>query len=190
MKKNLILTDCDGVLLNWENSFIAWMTEQGFSADPTNSSYDMHKRFGERKAKIKQLVREFNNSAWIGFLKPHKDAVFGVTELASKGWRFGAITSLSEDEYAKKLREYNLEQLFGDVFDFVTCVDTGADKDEALLPYKDSGLYWIEDKPENAKLGVDFGLNTIMLRHQHNANFSYDGVHVVDNWAQIVNYIN
>ena len=83
MKKNLILTDCDGVLLNWEKSFIAWMTEQGFSADPTNSSYDMHKRFGERKAKIKQLVREFNNSAWIGFLKPHKDAVFGVTEVSS-----------------------------------------------------------------------------------------------------------
>ena len=57
MKKNLILTDCDGVLLNWENSFIAWMTEQGFVADPGNASYDMHKRFGERKAKIKQLIQ-------------------------------------------------------------------------------------------------------------------------------------
>ena len=190
MNKNLILTDCDGVLFNWEKSFINWMTEQGFNADPTDNSYDMHKRFGERKAKIKQLVREFNNSAWIGFLGPHKDAVDGVARLAEKGWKFGAITSLSEDTYAKKLREYNLKELFGDVFEFVVCIDTGADKDEALLPYKDSGLYWIEDKPENAKLGADFGLNTIMLRHQHNANFSYDGVHVVDNWAQIVNYIN
>ena len=82
----LILTDCDGVLLNWENSFIDWMTEQGFSADPNDNSYDMHKRFGERKAKIKQLVREFNNSAWIGFLKPHKDAVFGVSELVKRGY--------------------------------------------------------------------------------------------------------
>ena len=186
----LILTDCDGVLLNWENSFIGWMSEQGFTPDPSQYGYDMSKRFGERKAKIKSLVREFNNSAWIGFLKPHLDAVDGVARLAEKGYTFGAITSLSEDVYAGKMREYNLQQLFGDVFDFVTCIDTGADKDEALLPYKDSGLYWLEDKPENAKLGADFGLNTIMLRHQHNANFHYDGVHTVDNWAQIVNYIN
>ena len=166
------------------------MTEQGFNADPTDNSYDMHKRFGERKAKIKSLVREFNNSAWIGFLKPHLDAVDGVARLAKKGYTFGAITSLSEDVYAGKMREYNLKELFGDVFDFVTCIDTGADKDEALLPYKDSGLYWLEDKPENAKLGADLGLKTIMLRHKHNASFDDTRVKVVDNWAQLVNYVN
>ena len=78
-------------------------------------------------------------------------------------------------------------QFVGDVFEFVQCLDTGADKDEALLPYKDSGLIWIEDKPENAKLGADFGLKTFMLRHAHNATFNYDGVTNVDNWTQIVN---
>jgi|TARA_B100000902_G_scaffold30247_1_gene36208 phosphoglycolate phosphatase-like HAD superfamily hydrolase len=190
MNKNLILTDCDGVLLNWENSFIEWMSEQGFTPAPDNFGYDMSKRFGEKKAKIKSLVREFNNSAWIGFLKPHLDAVWGVEQLAAKGWRFGAITSLSEDVYAGKMREYNLQQLFGDVFDFVTCIDTGADKDEALLPYKDSGLYWLEDKPENAKLGADLGLKTIMLRHKHNASFDDARIKTVDNWAQLVNYVN
>ena len=33
-------------------------------------------------------------------MKPHKDAVFGVSELVKKGYKFGAITSLSEDVYA------------------------------------------------------------------------------------------
>ena len=41
----------------------------------------------------------------------------------------------------------------------VTCLDTGADKDEAFAPYKDSGMYWIEDKTANAVLGADMGLN-------------------------------
>ena len=63
----LILTDCDGVLLNWENSFIEWMTEQGSGANPNDNSYDMHKGLVKENPKIKQLVREFNNSAWIGF---------------------------------------------------------------------------------------------------------------------------
>ena len=52
------------------------------------------------------------------------------------------------------------------------------------------GAYWIEDKPENAKLGADLGLKTIMLRHKHNATFDDARIKVVDNWAQVVNYIN
>ena len=52
----------------------------------------------------------------------------------------------------------------------VTCLDTGADKDEALAPYKDSGMYWIEDKTANAVLGADMGLNTLLVNHGHKLN--------------------
>ena len=40
----------------------------------------------------------------------------------------------------------------------VLCLDTGADKDEALAPYFNSGAFWIEDKTENAELGAELGL--------------------------------
>ena len=191
VKFKLILTDCDGVLLDWEAKFIEWMGAKGFAPNPNEFVYEMAQRFGMKKPKIREFIREFNESAWIGFLDPFLDSVWGMEQLSAKGYTFGAITSLSEDEYAKKMRIINLGNLFPtSTFEFVECIGTGADKDESLLSYKDSGMYWIEDKPENAKLGADLGLNSIMLRHQHNANFSYDGVHVVDNWAQIVNYIN
>lgn len=185
----LILTDVDGVLLEWEGAFHEWMKEKGFVRNDI-PTYDMHVVYNKEKAHIKALIREFNESAWICCLKPFRDAVDGVFALYSKGYRFGAITSLSKDPFAAKLREQNLREVFGDVFDFVTCIDTGADKDEALLPFKDSGMYWIEDKPENAKLGADFGLKSLLVRHPHNANFSYEGVKMVDNWAQIVNTIS
>jgi phosphoglycolate phosphatase-like HAD superfamily hydrolase len=185
----LILTDVDGVLLDWETAFHAWMVSNGFVRNNI-ATYDMHVVYNKEKDHIKALIREFNESAWICCLEPFRDAVDGVKALAAKGYRFGAITSLSNDIFAAKLRERNLATVFGDVFDFVTCIDTGADKDESLLPYKDSGLYWIEDKPENAAVGADFGLKTLLLRHPHNANFHYDGVKGVDNWAQIVNTIS
>jgi FMN phosphatase YigB (HAD superfamily) len=185
----LILTDVDGVLLNWEDAFHDWMEAKGFERNNI-ATYDMHIVYNKEKAHIKALIREFNESAWICCLKPLRDAVDGVFALYSKGYRFGAITSLSNDPFAAKLREQNLREVFGDVFDFVTCIDTGADKDEALLPFKDSGMFWIEDKPENAKLGADFGLKSLLVRHPHNANFAYDGVKMVDNWAQIVNTIS
>lgn len=184
----LILTDVDGVLLDWEGAFKNWMEAQGF-VHTGIATYDMHIAYGQKKSHVKELIREFNNSAWMCCLQPLRDAVYGVEKLAEAGYRFGAITSLSLDPYAGKLREENLKNIFGDVFDFVTCLDTGADKDDALLPYKDSGLYWIEDKPENAKLGADLGLKSILVRHEHNAYFDYSGVTKVDNWTQIANKI-
>ena len=180
----IILTDVDGVLLDWETAFHNWMEAKGFVRRAI-ATYDMHVVYNKEKAHIKALIREFNESAWICCLEPLRDAVEGVKMLVAKGYRFGAITSLSNDPFAAKLREQNLKNVFGDVFDFVLCIDTGADKNEALLPYKDSGMWWIEDKPENAQLGADFGLKTLLVRHPHNANFHYDGVKGVDNWAQI-----
>ena len=184
----LILTDVDGVLLDWEGAFHDWMESQGFERNGI-ATYDMHVAYGRKKDHIKELIREFNNSAWMCCLKPLRDAVDGVQMLVDAGYRFGAITSLSLDPYAGKLREDNLRNIFGDAFDFVVCLDTGADKDEALAPYKGSGLWWIEDKPENAKLGADLGLKTLLVRHEHNATFDYDGVTKVDNWTQIANKI-
>ena len=196
MKYNnkVILTDADGVLLNWEYAFTVWMEQHGHTqVDDANFIYDIGKRFGlESNNMGHRLVKQFNESAAIGFLPALRDAMYYVKRLHEEhGYVFRCITSLSTDRNAYKLRKMNLEKLFGETaFEELVCLDTGANKDEALEPYRDSGLYWIEDKPENAKLGADMGLNTIMLRHQHNANFTYDGVKVVDNWAQIVNYVN
>jgi len=190
-RKDIILTDVDGVLLDWESKFTEWMETKGFRPEPEQYSYEMNLRFGLKKPHVKELIRQFNESAWIGFLQPLRDSVEGVRVLhQEKKWRFGAITSLSEDPFATQLRKNNLEIIFGeDTFDFVKCIDTGADKDNELLPYKDSGLYWLEDKPENALLGADLGLNTILMRHKHNANFYDERIKVVDNWTQIVNTI-
>ena len=103
-----------------------------------------------------------------GILIALRDARSGVAKLIEAGYDFHVITSLSLDKYAKKARVKNLQNIFGkDVFTNknVTCLDTGADKDEALAPYKDSGMYWIEDKTANAVLGADMGLNTLLVNH-------------------------
>ena len=72
------------------------------------------------------------------------------------GYCFHCITSLSEDDNAGKLRKMNLRKLFGKTaFEKFVILDTGANKDEALAEYKDTGLWWIEDKPENALAGLN-----------------------------------
>ena len=103
------------------------------------------------------------------------------------GYVFRCITSMSTDANAKKLRQMNLEKLFGKTaFEELVCLDTGAPKDDALAPYKDSGLYWIEDKLENAECGLDLGLKPILVEHGFNMNDKLrPGITKVTNWKEI-----
>lgn len=187
----VILTDVDGVLLNWEYAFKVWIERHGYKLREDVMEYDVADRYGITKEKSKELVRFFNESAAIGFLPPLRDAMYYVDLLHRKhGYVFHAITSLSTDPSAGKLRTENLSKLFGEtVFEKVLCIDTGADKDEALLPYKDSGLFWIEDKVENAELGNAFGLSSILMEHGHNMNHNNPDIPIVKNWKEIYEII-
>jgi len=187
----VILTDCDGVLLNWEASFTTWMAQKGYNKIDADE-YDVAKSYGLSKAESKPLVRQFNESAWMGYLPALRDARSGVAKLVEAGYEFVCITSLSLDENAKKARVRNLQAIFGeDVFTMenVVCLDTGADKDEALAEYAGLGLWWIEDKTENAKLGVAMGLNTILVNHGHNQDCDNTNIKRVANWAEIVSIV-
>lgn len=186
--ERLILTDCDGVVLNWENAFNEWMKARGYRKVPNgNSVYKIGSRYGIDQDYGYRLVREFNNSSWIGFLSPFRDAVYYMDLLYRRhGYRFHVITSLSRDPYSQRLREQNLYNFFGhQMFEKVTCLDTGANKDAALASYRDSECVWVEDSVKNAQVGRDLGLRTFLMEHAHNSTRCPDGVSKVANWQQI-----
>jgi hypothetical protein len=84
----------------------------------------------------------------------------------------------------------NLKKLFGETaFEKIVCLDTGADKHEALTLYQNSGCVWVEDKPENAEVGLDLGLRSILMEHGHNMNHANERIPVVKNWREIYELI-
>tara|TARA_A100001011_G_scaffold354504_1_gene396969 strand:- start:2060 stop:2641 length:582 start_codon:yes stop_codon:yes gene_type:complete len=189
--EKIILTDVDGVLLDWETAFYEWMKNKGYDAK-NEGVYNMEAVFEMRQDKTKALIKEFNNSAWMGYLQPLRDARSGVAKLVEAGYTFYAITSISLDLNTKKLRQRNLDNVFGkDVFTKLVCLDTGADKDDALEEYKDSGLYWIEDKTMNANLGARLGLKSIIITHKHNSNDNEldSSVQRAGKWTEIVDIV-
>jgi FMN phosphatase YigB (HAD superfamily) len=191
MSNKLILTDADGVLLDWEWAFRVWMLEHGhIFNDEGKDQYSLHHHYlGTTKDDIKKLVKIFNESAAIGFLPALRDSVHYVKRLHEEyGYQFRVITSLSLDVNAGKLRKMNLRKLFGNAIESVICLDTGADKDDALEPYEDSGLFWIEDKPENADLGHRLGLRSILVEHGHNMHHACN-YNIAKNWKEIYDII-
>lgn len=187
-KDKVILTDVDGVLLNWGYAFDIWMRQKG--ARPANPfEYSIDKMYDIDKAEGKQLIRFFNESSAIGFLPPLRDAIHYVRKLHEQhGYVFHVITSLSLDQNSQNLRTMNLYKLFGEtVFERLVYLDTGADKDEVLAEYKDTGYIWVEDKVENAIAGDKVGLESLVMEHGYNMNDP--NFPMMKNWKDIYQYL-
>ena len=194
----IILTDVDGVLLEWENHFTKWMLQRHYYTDKgekvypykllpnKENTYEMAERFGLTKFQIRKEIREFNKSAWMGNQEPMPDCVQWVKLLHAEGWTFIPITSQTSDLPAQALRKIRLNTIFGEtVFSNYHILDTGADKDSVLEQFKDTGLWWVEDKPYNVETGLKFGLRCIIIDHEYNRDFNHEKVVRVNNWKEI-----
>jgi len=194
MPTQTILTDIDGVVLDWEEGFSVWMEHHGHKkVKGYQFMYNIGERYGMTAEQGSKMVKQFNESAAIGFLPPLRDAQHYIKLLHEKHRvDFVAITSLSLDPYAGQLRERNLKKLCGTAFSKVVCLDTGADKDDILQEYAAlyPGAIWIEDKPENALAGHDQGLDAILMEHGHNMNDPLNhNFKVAVNWQDIYAYV-
>ena len=194
----IILTDVDGVLLEWEHHFTKWMLqrtlfdERGARYHPyrllpdKENTYEMAERFGLTKTEIRKEIREFNRSAWMGTQRPMLESQTWVKLLAAEGWTFIPITSQTSDIPAQQLRKKRLSELFGEhIFVNYHILGTGADKDSALAEFHNTGLYWVEDKPHNAIAGLKYGLKPILIDHPYNKDFEHPDVIRVSNWKEI-----
>lgn len=189
--KKKMVCDADGVLVNWEYAFNLWVQDLGLVPVPgTEKVYDLSVKYGISKENCRNIVRKFNSSISIGYLPAMRDSVEYVTRLSQEGYVFDVVTSLSLDPFAQKLRTQNLKKLFGNVFDQIHYLDTGANKDEVLFNnYYNSGLIWIEDKIENANAGFVYGLKPILLAHGHNFEYRNEYIPVAKNWKEIYDMV-
>ena len=184
-----IITDCDGVLLDWAYAFDVWMGQHGHKRlKNTDQYYYQDLRYGISMEESIRYIQDFNESGCVGFIPAYKDSVEYVTKLNKLGYRFEVISCLAQDKYSQKLREKNLRHLFGDVFDFIVCaLDFTKGKEEYLLDrYKGKEYYWIEDSVNHAESGKRVGLKSILMDHPYNKE--WDGPRV-KNWKEIYEII-
>lgn len=169
--EKIILTDCDGVLLNWGGAFEQWMTDHGHPRIPgTEDEYSIEKRHeGVTYDMAQQMIEDFNTSKALRYLAPYKDSEEYVAKLVEEGFRFIAVTAVSDDPVAEINRRYNLMNRFGDIFDEIHCTPLGESKQGVLRKgWGGSGLLWIEDHFKNAEAGYEEGLRPIVVDTPYN----------------------
>ena len=186
----IIGVDVDGVLLKWEEAFDNFMAGQGLTKKD-QGHFDLRKHYPEVPADaLNTYISVFNESAYMRYLEPMDGAVEYVKKLADEGYRFSVITSQTLDKVANRAREDNLKEVFGDVFEEFTFLETGQGKYFALQKF-DIGTIWIDDKPDNVESGKVLGLVPIILDLPHNRSYNNKQMNIqrANSWKDIYDII-
>jgi FMN phosphatase YigB (HAD superfamily) len=138
----------------------------------------------------------FNETVYIRNLPPYRDAIKYTRKLHEDyGYVFHAITSISDDPLVIESRVENLHRVFGrSMFFDITCLHHSVSKTTILGQYANSNCYWVEDHLENCALGLDLGLQPILMNQAYNiTNFTsnprYKYLPRVSSWFDIYSRI-
>jgi FMN phosphatase YigB (HAD superfamily) len=198
-REKIILTDADGVLINWNDTFDEYITARGYEGIPlTDHYYNLASRYRHSDGteaewqEIARHVREFNQSEHIATLPAYRDSQRIIADLVEHDFSFIVVTSLSDHPDALEYRTHNLKMLFGDVFDEVICLETGASKQHALTRWAGTGYIWVEDHFKNAEAGHEVGLKPILIDTPYNRHFQTDlfpRVNEKTPWSEIYKFV-
>ena len=174
LNEKVILTDCDGVLLDWEYHFYKWI-KATFNLEKIHDFYNIAKALDINHDEGYMLVARFNTSKYMKTLSPLRDSIKYVRKLHEEhGYLFHVITSQTNDPLGQEYRKENLVNVFGNVFDGFTILGCGDDKIDALKEWEGTECWWIEDKAANIEMGNKVGLRGILIDHSWNKNNTYD----------------
>lgn len=182
MKKPYLLTDVDGVLLDWIKSFGLYVQSRGYKLNfPTPKTWEMTEWFGGDHKTIVKLITEFNSSPAFAEIPVLEDARRVLPILAEK-YRLVAITCCSTDKKTISRRKSNLK-LLGVSFEEVHCLNFTDSKSDLLKSYDPS--IWVEDRIEGAESGFNAGHQSFLRGATYNQNHNHEGVIRVSSWDEI-----
>jgi uncharacterized HAD superfamily protein len=190
-KNKTILLDIDDTVLDWSEGF-KMFAERKLNKKllGRQTNYDMEKWLGIDKKEIIKMVKDFNdNSTEFSLLKPIAKSEIYLPLIKKKGYELIAITSCSDKETSIIRRKQNIINVFGDIFSNVHCISLSSSKKGHLQNYEPT--LWIEDKVENAQLGLELGFKSIIIEQPHNINQKDKNPQIiwVKDWTEIYSMI-
>jgi 5'(3')-deoxyribonucleotidase len=184
--KKVLLTDVDGVLVDWVGSFGKYAQSRGYQLNtPTPKTWEMTEWFGADNDAIRVLIQEFNSGKDFESIPVFQDALKVLPELR-RHYDLVAITCCSDDPKVISKRKKNLEMLNVD-FKEIHCLPQTASKSDLLKSY--SPTIWVEDRVEGAEAGHEAGHRSFLRESTYNNEYNNPEIKVVSGWEEILRLI-
>lgn len=196
MANDLVLLDCDDVLLDYLPGIMAFARKKGLDPNPDGpGQYDITQWLGITPDASRTLIREFNEGVETGFgdLPAIPGAIEGVATLRRAGYRLRIISSFSDKPASIRVREDNLARVFGEgAFEGMDVLALGSRKKEALARHPRS--HFVDDLVKHAIDAAELGHTSFLMRAHHNAaDFAHEAmpsVSRVQDWPHLVTLLD
>jgi hypothetical protein len=184
-----LLTDVDGVLLDWTTAFAEYMRSLGFKVPNTPPpTYKLCEWLGMTDAEILKHIHDFNESAAFSRVPAFDDAVSMLSFMAVR-FKIVAISCCSESQFSRDNRVKNLKDKFGDIFADIVLLPLRVSKTEVLSKYP-KGSIWVEDRFGYAKEGLELGMKTYLLSRPYNLGYGKPGITHCNSWFDVLTCVN
>lgn len=167
-KNNLVVLDCDDVVLDWHKGFIEYVeanTPHKLNHNHPHDSWDMWDWFYDLpKERFTELVVEFNGYPRV--LQPTEMARPALLDLYYAGNELVVLTSFGGCPIQTKFRQDYLKVVFGDIFKEIIVLPLGYCKKDSLK--KLNPRVFIEDNKAHAEKAIDLGIRTYLVSTTYN----------------------
>jgi len=174
--------DIDGCCLDFTTGIIDFVKNNSlqYNIDPSDEKFGL-----KSEKEISKLVNLFNQSVEFSELKPFQDTLEFMTKISKEfNYKFVAVTTCLGNEITKKLREKNIKNVFGDLFEDVICLPIGTSKLKTLQQFNPS--FYVDDKLKHVNDSYSLGYISFYMQQPYNINIkSKKEIVDVYNWKEI-----
>lgn len=188
MKEKVIISDIDGVAIDWLQGFINYMesTHKIFALHDKPSQFGMNDIF-PGVAKPWEFILDYQHSEFYLNLDAYEDAQKSFKALHNNGFKIILLSSCGDSDFITKARTENIEDKFGDCIEELIMLPYASSKTEALLKLPQGAF--IEDQMKVAIEGVQTGKTTFIRNMPYNVNDHHDQVTRINSFLELPNHL-
>lgn len=193
MRKTLV-TDCDGVLLNWLSGIPKFLAEQGLDsrhlADRLegNQFVPIEEIFmSETLEQALSRMSGYQSSHWLKQLPAMEPGAEVIVERLSDEYEIIVVTSFSEDKEAQRNREENLQLRYGSSISDLICLPFSANKTDVLKDLAKSRdvRLWIDDQIKHVHHGINAGIESYQYTYGMTCGRNTGEVRELNSWREV-----
>lgn len=193
MKKTLV-TDCDGVLLQWLTHVPDFVEELGLDTSHLRDCmkgnqfipfFDLFAAKNEKEAF--ERLEAYQESDYLKRLPIMEDGAEKAISNLSKEYEIIVVTSFSENPKAQRNRAENLELRYGNAISDLICLPQAADKTEVLKDLAKSRdvKIWLDDQIKHVHHGINAGIDSYQYTHGMDCGRNTGEVKEIDSWKKV-----
>lgn len=185
-KPKLLLSDLDGVYVDWARGFVNYMASIGYEAPHSNPTVFTMTDIFPMLEKPWLHIKDFQQTSFYDEVKPYAGAQEAYQDMVDAGVRIIAVSSCGLEQETVRMRTEFIESQ--GVFSDMVLLELGASKQEVLETFENAAF--IDDQPHVAFEGAEAGHIALLKSMPYNLSTDVQGIMRIGEFDEIKRMMN